>query len=62
MFQVPAYAFDLNPSEGNWSLVKRNLGNLAAADLDEITRAVKRRLKKIQYRPDPSTAALLPPA
>jgi predicted TIM-barrel enzyme len=32
--------------------VKRGLGNLAAADLGEITRAVKRRLKKIQHRPD----------
>ncbi|WP_395358076.1 hypothetical protein ACHGLA_00445 [Streptomyces sp. YH02] len=43
---------DLNPTEGIWALVKRDLGNLAAADLGEITRAVKRRLKKIQYRPD----------
>ncbi|SEM25608.1 hypothetical protein SAMN05414137_121171, partial [Streptacidiphilus jiangxiensis] len=25
---------------------------LAAADLSQITRAVKRRLKRIQYRPD----------
>lgn len=32
--------------------MKRDLGNLAAADLGEITSAVKRRLKKIQYRPD----------
>ncbi|MGY1584745.1 hypothetical protein [Streptomyces sp. MN13] len=32
--------------------LKRDLGNLAAADLSEITRAVKRRLKKIQYRRD----------
>ncbi|MFG2266563.1 transposase [Streptomyces sp. NPDC048720] len=42
----------LHPQEGIWSLVKRDLGNLAAADLGEITRAVKHRLKKIQYRPD----------
>ncbi|MFE1198124.1 transposase [Streptomyces olivaceoviridis] len=52
VFQLPAYAPDLNPQEGIWSLVKRDLGNLAAADLGEITRAVKHRLKKIQYRPD----------
>jgi transposase len=52
VFQLPAYAPDLNPQEGIWSLVKGDLGNLAAADLSEITRAVKRRLKKIQYRPD----------
>lgn len=32
--------------------MKRDVGNLAAADLGQITRAVKRRLKQIQYRPD----------
>ncbi len=52
VFQLPTYAPDLNPQEGVWSLVKRGIGNLAAADLSQITRAVKRRLKKIQYRPD----------
>ncbi|MER5201501.1 transposase [Streptomyces sp. NPDC002884] len=51
VFQLP-YAPDLNPQEGIWSLVKRDLGNLAAADLAQITRAVKRKLKQIQYRPD----------
>ncbi|MFE6871182.1 transposase [Kitasatospora sp. NPDC057692] len=48
VFQLPAYAPDLNPAEGVWSLVKRDIGNLAAADLGQITRAVKRRLKKLQ--------------
>lgn len=38
--------------ERELSLVKRDIGNLAAADLGQITRAVKRRLKQIQYRPD----------
>ncbi|MFH8624530.1 transposase [Streptomyces vietnamensis] len=52
VFQLPAYAPDLNPQEGIWSLVKRDLGNLAAADLGQITRAVKHRLRQIQYRPD----------
>ncbi|WP_308460674.1 transposase [Streptomyces sp. Ru72] len=52
VFQLPTYAPDLNPTEGVWSLVKRDIGNLAAADLRKITRAVKRRLKQIQYRPD----------
>ncbi|MFC5785172.1 transposase [Streptomyces aureus] len=50
VFQLPAYAPDLNPQEGIWSLVKRDVGNLAAADLGQITRAVKHRLKKIQYQ------------
>ncbi|MFJ2953987.1 transposase [Streptomyces sp. NPDC087270] len=48
VFQLPAYAPGLNPTEGIWSLVKRDLGNLAAADLSEITRTVQHRLKKIQ--------------
>ncbi|MEV6654960.1 transposase [Streptomyces sp. NPDC051219] len=51
VFQLPTYAPDLNPQEGVWSLVKRDLGNLAAADLGQITRAVKRKLKMLQYRP-----------
>ncbi|WP_323748932.1 hypothetical protein [Streptomyces sp. PR69] len=42
----------MNPQEGVWSLVKRDIGDLAAAGLGQITRAVKRRLKQIQYRPD----------
>ncbi|MFG2755746.1 transposase [Streptomyces wuyuanensis] len=50
--QLPTYAPDLNPQEGIWSVVKRDIGNLAAADLGQITRAVERRLKQIQYRPD----------
>ncbi|MFD9220189.1 transposase [Streptomyces sp. NPDC060064] len=50
VFQLPTYAPDLNPQEGIWSLVKRDIGNLAAVDLSQITRAVKRKLKMIQYR------------
>lgn len=49
--RVPA-APDLNPTEGVWSLVKRDIGNLAAADLGQITRSVKRKLKMLQYRPE----------
>ncbi|MEV7676764.1 transposase [Streptomyces sp. NPDC088752] len=51
VFQLPTYAPDLNSQEGVWSLVKRDIGNLATADLGQITRAVKRKLKQIQYRP-----------
>ncbi|WP_421673667.1 IS630 family transposase [Streptomyces europaeiscabiei] len=52
VFQLPTYAPDLNPQEGIWSLVKRDIGNLAAADLGQVTRAVKRRLKMLQYQPE----------
>jgi hypothetical protein len=38
-------------AEGIWSLLKRAMANFAAADLDGLVRIVKRKLKKIQYRP-----------
>ena len=41
----------MNPAEGIWSLLKRSMANFAAADLDGLVRIVKRKLKKIQYRP-----------
>ncbi|GAP47672.1 mobile element protein [Streptomyces azureus] len=52
VLQLPTYAPDLNPQEGVWSLVKRDIGNLAAADLSQTTRAVERKLKMLQYKPE----------
>jgi hypothetical protein len=37
--------------EGIWSLLKRSIANFAAAGVDGLIRIVKRKLKKIQYRP-----------
>ena len=51
VYRLPAYAPDLNPAEGIWSLLKQSMANFAAADLDGLVRLVKRKLKKIQYRP-----------
>ena len=51
IYRMPAYAPELNPAEGVWSLLKRAIANFAAADLDGLVRLVKRKLKKIQYRP-----------
>jgi len=48
---LPTYALDLNPTEGIWSLLKRSLGNRATANLDDLAATIKRRLKKLQYRP-----------
>ena len=48
---MPAYAPDLNPADGIWSLLKRAIANFAAAGLDGLVRIVKRKLKKLQYRP-----------
>jgi hypothetical protein len=51
IYRLPAYSPDLNPAEGIWSLLKRAMINFAAADLDGLVRIIKRKLKKIQYRP-----------
>jgi DDE superfamily endonuclease len=51
VYRLPAYSPDLNPVEGIWSLLKRSMANFAAADVDGLVRIIKRKLKKIQYRP-----------
>lgn len=51
IFQMPSYAPELNPAEGVWSLPKRAIANFVAADLRGLVRIVKRKLKKIQFRP-----------
>ncbi|GAA3169760.1 transposase [Nonomuraea salmonea] len=51
LVQLPAYAPQLNPVEGVWSLLRRALADFAVADLPGLARIVKRKLKKIQYRP-----------
>ena len=49
--RLPAYAPDLNTAEGAWANMKNGLGNLAAANVDQLTAIIKNRLKRIQYRP-----------
>jgi len=51
VYRLPAYAPDMNPAEGIWSLLKRSMVNFAAADVAGLVRIIKRKLKKIQYRP-----------
>ena len=46
------HASDLNPTEGAWSHLKRDLGNLVACTIDQLAAAVKTLLKRIQYRPE----------
>ena len=60
MFQLPTYAPELNPAEGIWSLLKRAIANFAAPNLDYLVRIVKRKPKKIQYRPHLITGCLAP--
>src|SRR3954470_14157581 len=50
--QLPAYAPELNATEGVWAQVKRGLGNLLAGSVDELAVSAKRLLKRIQYRPE----------
>ena len=52
MVQLPAYAPELNATEGVWAHVKRGLGNLLAGSVDELAVSAKRLLKHIQYRPE----------
>jgi len=58
IYRLPAYAPELNPAEGIWSLLKRAIANFAAANLDYLVRIVKRKLKKIQHRPHLITGCL----
>ena len=51
VFQLPAYASELNPAESIWALLKRSLANLVKRSLAELTALVKSRLRHMQYRP-----------
>ncbi|MFB4269723.1 transposase [Nonomuraea sp. GTA35] len=42
--RLPAYAPELNPAEGVWSLLRRSLANFAVTDLPGLTRIIKRKL------------------
>jgi hypothetical protein len=52
VFQLPAYAPDLNPAEGIWSVLKGGgLANLAAVSFSHLLQVIRHGLKKIQYQP-----------
>jgi transposase len=51
VFQLPAYAPELNPVEPAWSHLKRSLANLVKQDIGQLTALVKTRLRRMQYRP-----------
>ena len=48
VFQLPAYAPELNPV---WSHLKRSLANLVKHDINQLTVLVRTRLRRMQYRP-----------
>ncbi|WP_179203160.1 transposase, partial [Streptomyces griseiscabiei] len=48
---LPAYAPDLNPVEGIWSLLRRSSqANTAFTDPDHLMRTLRQGLRQIQYR------------
>jgi DNA-binding Lrp family transcriptional regulator len=51
VFQLPAYAPELNPVEPVWSNLKRSLANLVKQDIGQLTALVKSRLRRMQYQP-----------
>ena len=51
VFQLPAYAPDLNPDEGVWAHLKKTLANLAPCTIDQLATLIRTRLKRMQYRP-----------
>jgi DDE superfamily endonuclease len=51
VYQLPAYASELNPVESVWSHLKRSLANLVKHDLAQLTALAKTRLRHMQYRP-----------
>ena len=51
VYQLPAYAPELNPVEKVWSTMKRRLANHCARTATDLAAAVKNRLKRMQYRP-----------
>jgi transposase len=59
VFQLPAYAPELNPVELVWSHLKRSLANLIKQNLGQLTALAKTRLRRMQYRPGLLTGFLI---
>jgi putative transposase len=51
VYQLPAYAPEMNPVEPVWSNLKRSLANLTKHNISQLTALIKTRLKRMQYRP-----------
>ncbi|MFB7337078.1 hypothetical protein ACFC00_36550 [Streptomyces adustus] len=60
VFQLPACAPYLNPTEGIWSSVRRtSLADIAFADYAHLVTTVRRDLRQIQYGPTINTGCLI---
>lgn len=52
VFYLPTTAPELNPVEGVWSVMKSGLVNLVKREIDQLRDIVKRRLRRMQNRPE----------
>ena len=51
VFQLPAYAPELNPVEAVWSHLKKSLANLTKRTVDQLAWLIRSRLTHIQHQP-----------
>ncbi|HEX8628230.1 MAG TPA: transposase, partial [Catenuloplanes sp.] len=52
VIRLPAYAPDLNPTEGVWAWMKRGITNIAVHGVDHLAHLVKHRLRACQRQTD----------
>lgn len=52
LIRLPAYAPELNPDEGVWRWLKRNLGNLCCRNLAELRYEVGLAIQRLRRRPN----------
>lgn len=51
LIRLPAYAPELNPDEGVWSLLKRKLANVCNRTLGDLKVRLKRAIQQLQRHP-----------
>lgn len=51
LIRLPAYAPELNPDEGVWRWLKRQLGNVCCGDLEELYDELALAIKRLRRRP-----------
>lgn len=52
VYQLPALAPELNPTETVWSSLKRSMANLAPGSIKDLARITRNRIKSMQYQPE----------
>lgn len=52
LIRLPAYAPELNPDEGVWHWLKRQLGNVCCHNFDELRRELRLAIQRLRRRPN----------